>query len=968
MSAPQRLSSFQTRNRFAHLKSSPTPLRKGSPDPDASLGSRARTQHQADRKARRAQLATKGLGQDVEMSRTDSPPTLTTPPPVPAAAAAPETDYPFGHSDTDLETVQTKPAPKKKRSTPIAPPLGRVAGVIGDQVYDSADDDPDFEPDNESSRSDTPPNASLYYSPAFSIIGSDPENTHSPTEEETIPAPNLTTHTPNPDESKRPAPSHRSNPPPRPKTSTPAPKLTFAQILREATSDASSDDHNIPASIRTRPLYPAPDDLPRLLQLAEAVDNATGEEQARLQASLAEAITGARPYVSLPEVTWVYFPRPPATVNKHGRVANALKIGEMFHTRAARDELTDTVTEWKNSIGRFEHAQLHGSPIVRIWLTTHAARKALTDQILDLGRFGEVTLLSAPIDPWDEYQYLDIPNLHPKDWAGVAHGFTQLGATPLYYGCRNGTPASANTDMSARFFFRQTFPQALKIGDKLPRQISYKGKLYLVFVKDYDAPRLPDARLPCAELLTLRPPTRAAPSDSTATPTSHPSSKRPKKSHDPPAPTLLPVSAASPASTVDLTAGVHTESSEDENTHNPLPPLTTTNEPDPPVDEPMEDTPSTTSPTFTGSTLWTLVPGSPPLDPTAAAPYPPARLFTPGQASYKTHGFPYTRIHAQYVTITKGKTWPSNTNTAVRRIQQDKGRLALSKNALTMQNLDTWLSQQAKANQTAKETVHNIEDTISPDLQPTHDAIIQGIHNFQPHRIVHTIQNKYVAAQASLAAIARVTALGNNQSANVLATHHFMQRALNSSSPTHCRAFNTSFQAIFGKSSSITNLTTAMSDVMNSELYNSTYATRDLLIGGHETALAWFELHLMAQAPVFFRSPEAHSLLAGGVAVNRIPAHNTEFLPSWLLQRILQSSLGRTIVTFMVSAAPDLDLNIYLLHELDEPFWTYPTTDLLTISFPADTQQYTLTWSNTPDYTPLPLTSLRAATQGHTSA
>ena len=110
----------------------------------------------------------------------------------------------------------------------------------------------------------------------------------------------------------------------------------------------------------------------------------------------------------------------------------------------------------------------------------------------------------------------------------------------------------------------------------------------------------------------------------------------------------------------------------------------------------------------------------------------------------------------------------------------------------------------------------------------------------------------------------------------------------------------------------------------------------------HESALAWFELHLMAQAPTTYTCHEAHSLLAGGLAVNRFPSWNSEFLPSWLLQRIVQGPMGKQIIHFMNKIAPKFPYNQPLLQETELPPWTY--NNINNISVVNEDETFVVTW------------------------
>ena len=702
--------------------------------------------------------------------------------------------------------------------------------------------------------------------------------------------------------------------------------------------------------MRSRFLRPSADDLQRLLDMAAAVNAVPVQQKLDAMEPLTHAIAKARPYVARPEVTWVYFPRPLKVIHK-GKTRNVLALCERFHFKFTIGEQDPIFTTWKDHIGRFEYSKLNGNDIVRVHLSSHEAREALIGKPMDLGYFGIVTLQSAPIDPWDSIQYIDIPNLPYKDWHNVAAGFAALGAMPSFYGCRQGLNDTGYSDATPRFYFDRQFPACLTIGGKLPRQISHGGRLYLVFVKGYSPPRMADPRKPCSELLTLHPPTRKTPAD-TSPSTITRTTKRPRTNPTPTTPTIRRRTSATIPPPEPPTEEIESEAISDARFQTALSsiPTPTTSTTHPAQTHPTPPTCKTPL-----HTLWTPVPGIPPS--LASAPHAqlPARLFDPDHCTYKSKGFPYKNLDAQYVTLTRGRSWPTDLSPTIRRVRQHLGRLVLSPTALTMISLDKWLEDNEKSLPTTPQVMQKIEDEIDPDLAPTHASILDHIRTCQPHAVVKVIQAKYVAAQCSLASLARAAAAHESQLADELIHQHFFQRVLSTTTPLHCCAFPTKFADLYKIKANGPNLRQALHDFMQDPLLSCPLprrptGTHPRTVGHHELALAWFELHLMAQAPIFYANHEAHSLLADGLAVNRLPCWNSELLPSWLLQRIVQSPLGKTIIRFMNLVAPNFTYNQMLLHETQSPIWYYPNMDNLSIG--KSDSKYTAQWLPPPHYPP----------------
>ena len=272
-----------------------------------------------------------------------------------------------------------------------------------------------------------------------------------------------------------------------------------------------------------------------------------------------------------------------------------------------------------------------------------------------------------------------------------------------------------------------------------------------------------------------------------------------------------------------------------------------------------------------------------------------------------------------------------------------------------MQSLDKWLEDNENSLSSTPQVMAKIESEIEPDLATTHASILDHINTCQPHAVVKAIQAKYVAAQCSLASIARAAAAKESQHADDLIHQHFFQRVLSTTTPLHCCAFPTKFNALYKVKATGPNLRKALGDFMEDPLLSTTLPHRShnispRTIGHHELALAWFELHLMAQAPIFYTNHEAHSLVADGLAVNRLPCWNSELLPSWLLQRIVQSPLGKTVIRFMNQVAPNFVYNQILMNETQNPTWHYPSMDNLTIG--KFDSNYSAQWMPPPQYPP----------------
>jgi hypothetical protein len=248
---------------------------------------------------------------------------------------------------------------------------------------------------------------------------------------------------------------------------------------------------------------------------------------------------------------------------------------------------------------------------------------------------------------------------------------------------------------------------------------------------------------------------------------------------------------------------------------------------------------------------------------------------------------------------------------------------------------------------------------------------VEHTRSCQPHAVLKILQSKYVAGQCALASLARDSTSNNSTEVTDLIHQHFYQRVLSATTPLHCCAFTTKFNELYQLKPTTKHIRPALQKFLADPLLSlplkrrppSTYT---LTVLQHELALAWFELHLLTQAPTFFASHEAHSLLAGGMAVNRLPCWNSEILPSWLLQRIVQSPLGKTIITFMNKTAPDFTFNHILLQEAQLPMWTYPTMEYLNVVWEDDT--FVAQWTPLTEFPPQThLTSLQRATSTHTS-
>ena len=866
-----------------------------------------------------------------------------------------DSDYKLD-SDSELEiTTRTKtpltttPAPQHPPALTHHQPPTRDYDITGtDDVLGSSDDhhspayppSPPFSLDSDSTPPTKPNRTNNTIALSDSTVTQSDDN-----------PPPLSQHSPPATNQSRNQPNNPNIP-----SNTPAANrkpLSYADVIREANSDASSDSDRVPPHMRSRFLRPSGDDLKRLLAMAEKINSVPLPLKLDLMEPAMEAIEKARPYTRCPEVTWVYFPRPDKVVQK-GKTRNVLGLCEKFHYKFTLGEQDPVFSQWKDQIGRFEYSKLHDKNIVRVHLASHEAREALIGKPMDLGYFGLVTLQSAPIDPWADIQYIDIPNLPFPEWPKVATGLAALGAFPFFYGHRQGLNNTHFSDDTPRFYFGKEFPQCLTIGGKLPRQISYGGRLYLVFVKDYSPPRLDNPRIPCNELITIHPPTRKA-SEVTAPRTNPPESKRTRRNPSPtPTTTRRPRSPSPPP--IPTTTNPDSDTTPDETFHIILNHLTAT----PDNDDDMGVTPLNPN-----ATLWTPLPDVDTTNNEGPHTHTPARLFEPGNCTYKTMGFPYRRLAAQFVTLKRGSHWPTDLTPAIRRLRQHQGRLVLSPAALTMQSLDKWIEEQEKALTSIPETMANIDHTIDADLVPVHDAIVDHTHSCQPHAVLKILQSKYVAGQCALASLARDSTTNNSTEAVAIIHQHFFQRVLSATTPLHCCAFTTKFTDLYKLKPTATNINQALHSLLDDPLLLDTLPNRPqsplpLTVRQHELALAWFELHLLTQAPTFFLSHEAHSLLAGGMAVNRLPCWNSEILPSWLLQSIVQSPLGRTVIKFMHKTAPDFIFNQILLQETKLPIWPYPTMAYLNVVKQNDV--YVARWTPLTEFPPqTPLTSLQRA-------
>ena len=754
-----------------------------------------------------------------------------------------------------------------------------------------------------------------------------------------------------------PTPTKPTNLPP-----VPTKPLSYADVIRDINSDASSDSDQVPSNMRSRFLRPSADEIPRLLALAEQVNAAPMHLKLDAMAPAIAAIEQARPYTRCPEVTWVFFPRPAKVIQK-GKTRNVLGLCEKFHYKFTLGEQDPVFTQWMDHIGRFEYFKLKDQNIVRIHLASHEAREALTGKPMDLGYFGLVTLQSAPIDPWEDLQYLDIPNLPFTEWSNVAAGLAALGAFPFYFGHRQGLNETKFSDATPRYYFGKVFPPSLTIGGKLPRQISYGGRLYLVFIKGYSPPRLDNPRIPCNELITLNPPTRKT-TDTPSTHTDPPEAKRTRRN-----PPQTPTTTGRPSTPAPRPSPHLTDQP-------PTAPSSSTPRPNTPIHHESTSTDDDMGiPLFNPpGALWTPHPEFATNQPDAPHAQTPARLFTPesGHSLYRSLGFPYRRLDAQFVTLKRSDCWPKDLSPAIRRLRQHQGRLVLSPVALTMQSLDKWIEDQEKSLPGLPEVMIKIEREIGPDVPSTYETIVDHTRLCQPHAVLKILQTKYVAGQCALAAMVRDSEHDRFDLVEDLINQHFFQRVLSSTTPLHCCAFTTKFQDLYKQKPTPKNLRQAMHKFLSDPILLAPLPNRPdtpltLSVVSHELALAWFELHLMTQAPTFFSSHEAHSLLADGIAVNRLPCWNSEILPSWLLQSIVQSPLGRTVINFMNRIAPEFPFNQILLQETHLPTWPYPTMESLTVTkFEED---FIAVWTPLTEFPPqTPLTSLQRATKDHPSA
>ena len=1006
MSAPQRLSTFKTLNRFTPLDgTNPTPPKervyKPTPDPKDFASSKAKQHLEVLRKQRRdkntgkAKAPTTTPDQDTNMDQDhDATPTRgrgTSHDFSRERSVSRTRNDPMHGSDSDSDLqplARTTEARAHRSRSSSAPPRTRTLDYDLEDTIATPNSDSSFEPHDELNSSHEvvyPP------SPPFSAISEDSAG-HSSTGEFPDPdpiAPSRLLPTPTPDPTNStddnatqsddyppplatntntsplrptttPAPPATTNTPTRPSDTPPTPKpLSYADVIRDANSDASSDHNQIPAHLRSRFLRPPAAVLPRLLAMAASVNAAPPHAKMIVMESLHQAIVQARPYVERAEVTWVYFPRPDKVVHK-GKTRNVLGLSEKFHYKFTLGEQDPIFSAWKDHLGRFEYAKLHEKPIVRVHLSSYEARDALLGKPMDLGYFGIVTLQGAPIDPWDAIQYIDIPNLPRSEWQNVANGFATLGAMPSFFGCRQGQTETSYCDIVPRFYFDKTFPTCLTIGGKLPRQISHGGRLYMVFVKNYSPPRMDNPRRACAELLTLNPPTRHAPdSEHHAV---APEAKRARTT-----PTPLEAANRKAASRKNALASIQNNDDPNDSSDAEAFEIALINYAATLKDgaDMIDDSPPPCL------TRWTPFPDMEYADEHAPHAQTPARLFAPGTATYKSKSFPYRRLDAQFVTLTKGKYWPQDLSPAIRHIQQQNGRLALSKTALTMLSLDKWIDEQEKSIPTLPAIMENIENTIEPDLAPVHANIREYVNSNQPHAVVKLLQSKYVAGQCSLATFARLDVSKGSPHANWLAQQHFFQRVLSATTPLHCRSFPSNFTNLYQAKPNLANTSEAMANFWDSPTLKTKWEGRPqgptaLTIGQHEMALAWFELHLMAQAPTFYPNHAAHALMAGGLAVNRLPAWNSEFLPSWLLQRIVQSSLGQTIIKFMNEVEPNHKLNKFLLAESMATQWRYPTLEYITIVH--ETDNFVTKWTPQVEYpTQAYATSLQLAAADTTS-
>ena len=168
---------------------------------------------------------------------------------------------------------------------------------------------------------------------------------------------------------------------------------------------------------------------------------------------------------------------------------------EQYHHLLTTSQQSPIVNEHQERILMFQFGKVDSVRVVKVYLSSRSAQGPLTGEHLNLGKFGNVKLLCPIVDPFEDYVYMDIPTLLPEEWGQVVDSFNSLGAAPFYWTSRTGIQTTNLLDTTIRFYWNSIhFPTPLKIGGTYPQQISFGGKVHLVYIKDQSAPILSDRR------------------------------------------------------------------------------------------------------------------------------------------------------------------------------------------------------------------------------------------------------------------------------------------------------------------------------------------------------------------------------------------------------------------------------------------------------------------------------------------
>ena len=762
----------------------------------------------------------------------------------------------------------------------------------------------------------------------------------------------------------------------------PAPPMSYAAAARsfQGDLDSSSSDEDIPQASRCKTLRPTKEEVLKMLFLRED-PNMTPEKWTE--------IVEAHQKVKMPTqpAGFLYF-----TIPNYVKKVSCNRYMEHYHNLLVKDQQAPEIYQHRDAIQLFQFGKVDSVRVVKVFLTTITAINALEGAFLNLGTFGNVELLRPISDPFAAYVYMDVPSLPPNELKAVVASFTSLGAAPFYWTARTGIHATTLLDTTIRFFWHcDTLPPSLMVAGKPPQQISFAGKVHIVYLKDEPAPILADRRKAGSHCLRLpNQVVRPAPPTETVSakrrkdnrpPTwlvDNPQPKSPKSRANSVIPDWMESKTTSIVPDWLDSQGIESVSAPDTAISLPQHDIHTTPPSRPTIQKPVtidlsgidsesdhedgvysdeEDKGEPATADFL-SNLWTPAPSCKNTGKRTRSPGPvphhqrfPARLFKITNSTYRTHGFLYTDTNAQHITVGKGSKWPAViAGASIRRLRSINGRLALSKEELTMKSLDEYLSKQDNLLKDIPHQIVRMETMYTLDkIAKVEDAMELALLNYAPHTLVKIAKDSFVGTQVVME---RWSSNPNRLTAHSMAEQLLFQRIMASSSKV-TQFFNKTFQELTKMDPHQINFAKVQDTIMTDPIMAGRSVVPHLgnnySQGELELAMAWFELAFLARAPQLYLHDGVAALLCGGYTINYLPSHNALIWPTWALYQVLVGPVGSLIVDNLMRTAPDFPLNILLHTTQSDPQWEYPSCKIL-VALPCPHEGLVLEWQSIEDY------------------